>query len=231
MRTDIIHKIFLFAFLLFLPILITKCKITDFILHSLTSSNSISCRWGDWANAIFLNPELRLPDFTCDEPFENHDIATLFPSYSFYELLVTEPNYMLTWTASVYGKTCDTHLSNSHESQQMVFTHDDVYGRLYRTTYDWIEVAPLIETNNDIGVNDLKHELVFQLYDVTNTLDNSMGTITWTKTWEGQHDASYTDYPISKWEFDFSSEPMIGSYNPKSGYPRAIYVYNQYIYQ
>lgn len=234
MQKNIILKVALAAILLLLPLFLTRCKITDFVMSLITTS-AYPCTWPNWANAVFVNPLLKLPNSTCDEPFSNHELEVSFPANSFYELMinnrmVTEPAYTLTWTVSVYEKPCDDSFG-SEESKQLIFTQNDFWGRLLRSTYDWIELSPMIAASGDIGVNDLKHQLVFQLTDVINDEDGSSGTITWTRTWQGQNNASYTSNPTSVWNFYFPSEPLIGSFTPKNGFPRKIYINNHYVYQ
>lgn len=219
---------------LIISIVMVGCVITDIVSSLLFTPTSYPCNWTRSANVYFLNPELRLPDFTCIDPFQNDELSVSFPSYSFYELMIgnamyREPYYSLTWTASVHDKTCNNGW-NSKPSEQIIFTQDDFWGRFLRSSCDWIEIAPLIQFNEGIGADDIKHELVFKLSNVENTWDGSHGYITWEKTWIGQNYASYDNNVPEKWEFDFSSGPLIGTYHPENGYPRKIYVHDQYIY-
>lgn len=208
------------------------CTVPDITSIGLQAITSYSCTWSNSANAYFIDPELTLPDITCPEPFYNAELYYNYPANSFYELITmnvvnTEPAYTLTWTASVSTKTCS---ASSYPSQTLVFTQNDYWGRLFRpSNEDMIECAPLIQ-GFEITADDIKHELVFQLTGVTNTFDNSIGTITWTKTWEGQNEADFTDAPYNVWEFYFGSEPLKGTYTPNAGYPRYIYMYNQFVY-
>lgn len=232
MQTNIIRRIVLFAVLLSLPILITKCKITDFIMSRITEISSYPCRWPDWANVYFLDPELQLPGDTCTVQFNNAELSTSYPAYSFYELMMANaytanPSYELIWTASIIDKPCDDSW-NSEESKQIIFTQDDFWGRLFHSTCDWIEYAPLVEFSENINTSNVKHSLVFKLLNVTNSIDGSTGYITWEKTWIGENHASFDNYPLNKWEFDFSSAPMVGTFHSEDRDHRQIYVHNQY---
>lgn len=190
------------------------------------------CYWPGHIAAHLINAELDIPNSGCSPAFINNDIAYIFPSQSFYDVMESglfydESYWQLTWDVSVYDKTCESD-EFSHATQRMVLTQSDIGSRFCYG--DVIEESPLIDTLQNVLVDDIKHQLTFQLFKVVNQDDHSVGTITWTKTWKGQ-DSSMFIPSHNTWEFYFPTTAMIGTYySTEQGYTRYIYVYNQFEY-
>ena len=83
-----------------------------------------SCYWNHHCNAHFINPNLKLPDMSCDTAYYNLQIAPYFPANSIHAIMPSslfspDSKCDFRWTATVYTKTC----SSNTEQTQTIASH------------------------------------------------------------------------------------------------------------
>lgn len=224
---------FITCLLLIFSSMFIGCNPEDFLSRIPTPPPTYRCYWHDHIAACLVGAELDLPHPGCEPQFLGNNDVNIFPVHSIFEIIESglynsnNSSWELTWDVSVYAKTCESDVF-SQSSQQMVITQSDIGSRFCYC--DIIEESPLIDTLQNISVNDMKHQLTFKIIGVHNQYDGSTGNITWRKTWVGQDSSLYIP-SSNRWEFYFPNTAMIGTYHPTSKERvRYIYVHNQYGY-
>lgn len=201
------------------------------------STPTYNCFWGTYGEAQLVSAKLYLPGIDCEYPFDNNMLEWEFPEdISLYDYLSYLQggiyqymrDFEITWTTKVYEKKCDV---SSDQSQQRKwwFANGIVYDDLHLNYNDIIVNSPLTDPYGSISYQDLEHELVIRLFNITNEDDGSVGTLTWTKNWIGYESSNYQNQDLP-WEFYFPTDGVMGTFTPNEGYTRYIYVYNQFGY-
>lgn len=222
--------------LMIVSLVCTLCILLSSCIDDWTAMlpHDYSCYWNHHCNAHLINPNLKLPDRTCDTAYYNLQIAPYFPANSIHAIMPSslfspDSKCDFRWTATVYTKTCS---SNTEQTQTIALNSSDYTGRLFVGAYgDFIDGAPLIDSYSGLTYGDVKHQLTFQIHNVNNAYDSSIGTITWTKTWEGFCASELDSVTHRDWLFYFPPSGLIGTYTAeRGGGVRYIYVHTQFGY-
>lgn len=213
------------------------CGCTD-SLPPYINTPTYGCFWSNSCDAKLDTTVLNLPDANCETPFQNYALEIRFPDdcTSLFEFLTNISNgtfwqltdFRVTWTTKVFEKKCD---DANNQSKQKVWSYigGATQNDLQLSNGDIIPNSPLTATEGEIRYDELQHELVIEIFNVTNDYDGSQGILTWKKTWIGYQESVYQGQDLP-WIFNFPTQGLTATYTVQNGYPRYIYVHNQFDY-
>ena len=163
--------------------------LTGCVVDSIPDTPIYQCEWPNSITAQFVNPEFSLPSSNCDNPFFNSNLDLIFPQQSIYGLIEATHgnNCSMQFNSSVYDKVCESESVNPQSQAMMPYPqliNQDNYW-YYLSNNDILEGVPMVSAmTSSLTANDLKHELILQLYNVTNDITDATGTVTWKRTWD-----------------------------------------------
>ena len=196
------------------------------------STPTYDCVWVDSCPAGFKNTTLYEPLYWCDPscleqffpPEENPYYDNM---YNLCESVIggeIGDSFKLSWITSIYTKLCDS-IYPSSISSTLQLDQNNYY--IYLTSNDEIEPTQIVRNGNSINNDDYKNQLVFQIFNVEDPITGGVGTITWSPIWLG---VVNTDRQYYQWDFYFDNLTCRGTFVPNRGYPRYIYVNNDFDY-
>ena len=187
------------------------------------------CIWRDSISLQFIGAMLYAPRYWCDPSVEEQFFFPNPPEdellsdgiYNLFESYHEENPITLSWITSIYTKECKS-LYPSAISDTKQLTQDDYHWRMQAN--DELHEVAHINSINNIGLADYKHQLVIQMYNVQ-ALNGLTGTITWSETWLGETESFYTN---NLWQFNCLPYGLLGTFTPDSDYPRWIYIHDHF---
>ncbi len=206
---------------------------TGCIVDSIPDTPIYQCEWPNSITAQFINLEFSLPSSNCDNPFFCAALDYVFPQQSIYGMMeaIHGYNFGMQFNSSVYDKVCESEsvnpLSLAMKPYPQHINQDNYW--CYLSQNDMLEEVPMVSSLSSLNADDLKHELILQLYNVTNDITDATGTVTWKRTWDGQTASEYFD-SLHTWFFYFPPYALKGTFTPYSGNPRYIYYHDHFDY-
>ncbi len=190
-------------------------------------SNPYNCMWRNDRNAVFMNSKLSLPCSECEENFKfgNSLLETCLLPGSLYMIMESlsfnkvGSNFSFKWNIALTSNKPCYDLSSSTNS--ISFSKDNYTS--YMFSQDVLVGTLYVDEREGFTPYDHKHEMVFQIFNVDNMTDGTMGTITWKQTFE-------TLVPITpnEWQFTFPNNGVEGKFYPNANYVSKIYINGHY---
>lgn len=164
-----------------------------------------ACEWHDSIPAYIDNVALGVVCNNCNYSFTT--LATVMPSYSFYEAMDYLSQYYVgqyeslafKWTGTILNKQCS---DNTKTSYSFTLNQDNFRNKLFLQPQDMLDGLPLVRDSGISAVLDVKYSLDFQIIGVYDDLGNR-GTLTWTKTWV----PGVSDHTLSDNSYFFGFSP------------------------
>lgn len=221
-----------FKFILCLIIIscITGCD--GYFSYGGFSPRTYNCVWHNDKNAILIDPQLLAPcnNTTNGCAFENERLKNSLNTWSL--LIIMEDilnqnigsSFSFKWTISLTSnKLCS---DQTKQSQSIVFNQNNYKSYLSFVNSDVLSKSLYVAESDNFTAYDHKHEMVFQIFDIENTYEGKVGTMTWKVNWDQPSIIEYEN-----WLFVFPKQGVVGTFSPnnyQSGEKRYIYINGNY---
>lgn len=192
------------------------------------NQTTYNCDWHEDKNAYFYNADLNTPE-ECDNIFRNELLETFLDRNSIFELMQQiqyvsfgVSSFSFKWTVTVKpNKMCT---SQNDQFKSIILTQDD-YTNKFSSNNDLLSGTPYISESNYIYATDYKHEMVFQIFELENTYNGKIGTMTWKYTWDTFIENN------GELNFIFPNGGIMGTFSPNAyqSSPKLIYMDGQYV--